>query len=165
MVLSDTANLLSAVAGGAAPGLFAATVLESTSPIVFFPVMSAPMWAKPSVWRNVERIRSDGAAARARENRSRPRSTPPSDADARAVVARVRPGFGVSECFKVILERLPNLRPAADRKPELIVQPPLGRRCYTHLRSSSNRSASTSHVRDVSGLYRYESILGVEDRR
>jgi hypothetical protein len=38
----------------------------------------------------------------------------------------------VSECFKIILERLPNLRPA-DGKPELIVQPPLGRRRCPHL--------------------------------
>lgn len=60
VVLPATANLLSAVAGGAAPNLLAATVLESASPVVFFPLMSGPMWAKPAVRRNVERLRADG---------------------------------------------------------------------------------------------------------
>lgn len=60
VVLPATANLLSAVACGAAPNLLAATVLEATAPVVFFPTMSGPMWAKPSVQRNVEQLRADG---------------------------------------------------------------------------------------------------------
>jgi phosphopantothenoylcysteine decarboxylase len=60
VVLPATANLLSAVAGGAAPNLLATTVLESAKPVVFYPLMSAQMWARPSVRRNVEQIRADG---------------------------------------------------------------------------------------------------------
>jgi phosphopantothenoylcysteine synthetase/decarboxylase len=60
VVLPTTANLLSAVAAGAAPNLLSATVLEFASPSVFYPVMSGQMWAKPSVLRNVEQLRADG---------------------------------------------------------------------------------------------------------
>ncbi|MFC0437626.1 flavoprotein [Kutzneria buriramensis] len=60
VVLPATANLLAAAATGAAPNLVATTVLESASPVAFFPVMSAQMWAKPAVQRNVAQLRSDG---------------------------------------------------------------------------------------------------------
>ncbi|MCF3964903.1 flavoprotein [Streptomyces fuscigenes] len=59
-VLPTTANMLSAVAGGAAPNLLAATVLQATVPVVFFPVMGAAMWDKAAVRRNVEQVRADG---------------------------------------------------------------------------------------------------------
>jgi phosphopantothenoylcysteine synthetase/decarboxylase len=59
-VLPTTANMLSVVASGAAPNLLAATILHATFPVVFFPVMSAEMWEKPAVRRNVEQIRADG---------------------------------------------------------------------------------------------------------
>jgi phosphopantothenoylcysteine decarboxylase len=59
-VLPATANMLSVTATGAAPNLLAATILTSTFPVVFFPVMSGEMWGKPAVQRNVERIRADG---------------------------------------------------------------------------------------------------------
>jgi phosphopantothenoylcysteine synthetase/decarboxylase len=60
MVLPATANTLAAVAIGGAPNQLTTTVLEFPSPAVFFPVMSAHMWAKASVQRNVSRLRSDG---------------------------------------------------------------------------------------------------------
>jgi phosphopantothenoylcysteine decarboxylase len=60
VVLPATANTLAAVAIGGAPNQLTTTVLEFPSPVVFFPVMSGRMWAKPSVRRNVELLRSDG---------------------------------------------------------------------------------------------------------
>ncbi|WP_189314508.1 flavoprotein [Streptomyces brasiliensis] len=59
-VLPATAHILSAVATGAAPNMLAATVLTATFPVVFFPVMSGEMWAKPAVSRNVQQLTSDG---------------------------------------------------------------------------------------------------------
>jgi len=60
VVLPATANTLAATAGGGAPNLLTTTVLEFPSPVVFFPTMSGSMWAKASVQRNVEQLRSDG---------------------------------------------------------------------------------------------------------
>jgi phosphopantothenoylcysteine decarboxylase len=59
-VLPATANLLSAVAAGAAPNLLCATIMTSAIPVVFFPVMTGDMWNKPSVQRSVSQIREDG---------------------------------------------------------------------------------------------------------
>lgn len=59
-VLPATAHTLSAVATGAAPHLLAATVLQATAPVVFFPVMSAEMWDTAAVRRNIAQIRADG---------------------------------------------------------------------------------------------------------
>jgi phosphopantothenoylcysteine synthetase/decarboxylase len=59
-VLPATANMLAATATGAAPNMLAATILNATFPVVFFPVMTGDMWNKPSVRRNVDQIRQDG---------------------------------------------------------------------------------------------------------
>jgi phosphopantothenoylcysteine synthetase/decarboxylase len=60
VVLPATANTLAAAAIGGAPNLLTTTVLEFPTPVVFFPVMSAQMWAKPSVQRNAALLREDG---------------------------------------------------------------------------------------------------------
>jgi phosphopantothenoylcysteine synthetase/decarboxylase len=60
VVLPATANVLSAAAAGAAPNLLTAAILAAPSPALFFPVMSAEMWAQPSVRRNVAQLRADG---------------------------------------------------------------------------------------------------------
>jgi phosphopantothenoylcysteine decarboxylase len=59
-VFPATANILSAVASGAAPNMLCATILAATFPIVFFPVMTENMWQKPAVQRCVNQLRSDG---------------------------------------------------------------------------------------------------------
>jgi phosphopantothenoylcysteine decarboxylase len=59
-VFPATANMLSAVAAGAAPNMLCGTVLAAEFPVVFFPVMTAEMWKKPAVQRNVDRLRGDG---------------------------------------------------------------------------------------------------------
>jgi phosphopantothenoylcysteine decarboxylase len=59
-VLPAAANLLSAVAAGAAPNMLSATILAANFPVLFFPVMSGEMWAKPAVQRNVSELRGDG---------------------------------------------------------------------------------------------------------
>ncbi|MEU7634147.1 flavoprotein [Nocardia sp. NPDC049220] len=60
VVLPATANVLSAAATGAAPNMLTATIIAATAPVVFFPVMSAEMWAKPAIQRNVAQLREDG---------------------------------------------------------------------------------------------------------
>lgn len=60
VVLPATANLLAAAATGAAPNLLGAAILSATRPVVFFPVMSAEMWANRAVRRNVAQLREDG---------------------------------------------------------------------------------------------------------
>jgi phosphopantothenoylcysteine synthetase/decarboxylase len=59
-VLPATANILAETATGAASNLLSATILATAIPVVFFPVMSAEMWQKPAVQRNVAQIRHDG---------------------------------------------------------------------------------------------------------
>jgi phosphopantothenoylcysteine decarboxylase len=60
VVFPAAANTLSAVAAGAAPNMLCTTVLAAMCPVVFFPVMTAEMWAKPAVRRNVSQLREDG---------------------------------------------------------------------------------------------------------
>lgn len=59
-VLPATANMLSATATGAVPNMLSATITAADFPVVFFPVMTGEMWAKPAVQRNVDRLRLDG---------------------------------------------------------------------------------------------------------
>ncbi|MFF5500026.1 flavoprotein [Streptomyces aquilus] len=59
-VLPATAHTLSAVATGAAPNLLTTTVAAAEFPVLFFPVMTGAMWAKPAVQRNVDQLRGDG---------------------------------------------------------------------------------------------------------
>ncbi|GAA0501955.1 hypothetical protein Ade02nite_38030 [Paractinoplanes deccanensis] len=60
LILPATANMISAAATGAAPNLLAGVILAATAPVVFFPMMSPTMLAKPVVGRNLERLRQDG---------------------------------------------------------------------------------------------------------
>jgi phosphopantothenoylcysteine synthetase/decarboxylase len=60
IVLPTTANMLAVAATGAAPNLLAGVILAATCPVVFFPVMSAGMWAKPPIARNIDQLRADG---------------------------------------------------------------------------------------------------------
>ncbi|MER6165490.1 flavoprotein [Streptomyces violaceorubidus] len=59
-ILPSSAHTLSAVATGAAPNMLTATVAAAEVPVVFFPVMTGAMWAKPAVRRNVDQLRLDG---------------------------------------------------------------------------------------------------------
>jgi phosphopantothenoylcysteine decarboxylase len=59
-VFPATANMLATVAAGGAPNMLCATILAAEFPVVFFPVMTAEMWKKPAVQRNVDRLRADG---------------------------------------------------------------------------------------------------------
>lgn len=60
LVLPATANTLGAVANGLSGNRLTTVILAATMPVLFFPVMGGPMWAKASVQRNVARIRADG---------------------------------------------------------------------------------------------------------
>ncbi|XVV08925.1 flavoprotein [Actinoplanes sp. CA-131856] len=60
LILPATANMLSVAASGAAPNLLGGVILAATVPVVFFPMMSPPMLAKPAVARNIQRLRQDG---------------------------------------------------------------------------------------------------------
>jgi phosphopantothenoylcysteine decarboxylase len=59
-VFPATANVLSSVASGGAPNMLCGTILAADFPVLFFPVMTAEMWKKPAVQRNVDRLRADG---------------------------------------------------------------------------------------------------------
>jgi phosphopantothenoylcysteine decarboxylase len=59
-VFPATANILSAVASGAAPNMLCSTILAAEFPVVFFPVMTGEMWKKPAVQRSVDQLRGDG---------------------------------------------------------------------------------------------------------
>ncbi|MEU0512244.1 flavoprotein [Amycolatopsis sp. NPDC006125] len=60
VVLPATANVLSAAATGAAPSLLTAAITAAPAHVVFFPAMSAEMWANRAVQRNVGQLRQDG---------------------------------------------------------------------------------------------------------
>jgi phosphopantothenoylcysteine synthetase/decarboxylase len=60
VVLPATANMLAAVATGAAPNRLTTVILSTRSPVVFFPSMGGAMWEQPAVRRNVEQLRADG---------------------------------------------------------------------------------------------------------
>ncbi|MBE8520939.1 flavoprotein [Amycolatopsis sp. H6(2020)] len=60
VVLPATANMLAAVAAGAAPNRLATVILSVRCPVVFLPSMGAAMWEKPAVQRNVAQVREDG---------------------------------------------------------------------------------------------------------
>jgi phosphopantothenoylcysteine decarboxylase len=60
LVLPATANVLAAAATGAAPNLLGGVILAAAGPVIFFPVMSSTMWAKPPIARNIEQLRRDG---------------------------------------------------------------------------------------------------------
>lgn len=60
VVAPATANLLGKFANGIADDLLTTTYLQNVAPVVLAPAMSAPMWGKPSVQRNVDQLKSDG---------------------------------------------------------------------------------------------------------
>jgi phosphopantothenoylcysteine decarboxylase len=60
LVLPSTANMLAAAATGAAPNLLGGVILAAPGPVLFFPVMSPTMWAKPPITRNIDQLRHDG---------------------------------------------------------------------------------------------------------
>ncbi len=60
IVAPATANLLSKFASGLADDLVSTLYLQRTSPVLLAPAMSASMWSKPAVQRNVTRLREDG---------------------------------------------------------------------------------------------------------
>ena len=60
LVAPTTANLLSKFAGGQADDLVSTLYLQVNCPVLVAPAMSASMWSKPSVQRNVSQLREDG---------------------------------------------------------------------------------------------------------
>ncbi|MEL6104400.1 MAG: flavoprotein [Planctomycetota bacterium] len=60
IVAPATANLIAKFAGGMADDLVSTLYLQNVAPVLLAPAMSDPMWTKPSVQRNVTRLREDG---------------------------------------------------------------------------------------------------------
>jgi phosphopantothenoylcysteine decarboxylase/phosphopantothenate--cysteine ligase len=60
VVAPATANFMAEIAGGFAGDLLSTLALTTTCPLLLAPAMNCEMWAKPSVQRNVTRLRADG---------------------------------------------------------------------------------------------------------
>ncbi|MCE2799455.1 MAG: phosphopantothenoylcysteine decarboxylase [Planctomycetaceae bacterium] len=60
IVAPATARVIASCALGLADDLLSTLYLNMECPIVFAPAMSAPMWEKPAVQRNVKQLHSDG---------------------------------------------------------------------------------------------------------
>ena len=60
VVAPGTANLMAKFASGIADDLVSALYLQVDAPVLIAPAMSASMWNKPSVQRNVAQLRDDG---------------------------------------------------------------------------------------------------------
>lgn len=60
VVAPATANLLAKFAAGIADDLVTTLYLQAECPVLLAPAMSAAMWSKPSVQRNVAQLREDG---------------------------------------------------------------------------------------------------------
>lgn len=60
IVAPATANLIAKFANGMADDLVSTLYLQNVAPVLLAPAMSDPMWTKPSVQRNVARLREDG---------------------------------------------------------------------------------------------------------
>ena len=60
VVAPATANLLSKFAAGHADDLVSTLFLQAECPVLLAPAMSALMWSKPAVQRNVGQLRQDG---------------------------------------------------------------------------------------------------------
>jgi phosphopantothenoylcysteine decarboxylase len=61
IVAPATANLIAKFALGIADDLISTLYLQTTSPVLIAPAMSTAMWTKPSVQRNMDQLRADGA--------------------------------------------------------------------------------------------------------
>lgn len=60
IVAPATASLLARFATGRADDLVSTIYLQAQCPVLLAPAMSAPMWSKPAVQRNVAQLREDG---------------------------------------------------------------------------------------------------------
>ena len=60
IVAPTTANLIAKFAAGIANDLLSTLYLQVECPVLLAPAMSAPMWSKPAVQRNIDRLREDG---------------------------------------------------------------------------------------------------------
>jgi phosphopantothenoylcysteine decarboxylase/phosphopantothenate--cysteine ligase len=60
IVAPTTASLLARFATGRADDLVSTLYLQAECPVLIAPAMSAPMWSKPAVQRNVAQLRKDG---------------------------------------------------------------------------------------------------------
>ncbi|MBX3419978.1 MAG: phosphopantothenoylcysteine decarboxylase [Pirellulaceae bacterium] len=60
VIAPATARLLASCAHGLADDLLATLYLACQCPVLMAPAMSSPMWDKPAVQRNVQRLRDDG---------------------------------------------------------------------------------------------------------
>ena len=60
IVAPTTANLLAKFACGIADDLVSTIYLQAQCPVLLAPAMSAAMWEKPSVQRNVSQLKEDG---------------------------------------------------------------------------------------------------------
>ncbi len=60
VVAPATANLIAKFAGGIADDLVSTLYLQVECPVLIAPAMSASMWSKPAVRRNVARLVEDG---------------------------------------------------------------------------------------------------------
>ena len=60
IVAPATANLIAKFAAGNADDLTSTLYLQATCPVLLAPAMSAAMWDKPAVQRNVAQLREDG---------------------------------------------------------------------------------------------------------
>ena len=60
VVAPATANLMSKFALGQADDLISTLYLQVACPVLIAPAMSASMWSKPAVQRNVSQLREDG---------------------------------------------------------------------------------------------------------
>ncbi|MEQ1825256.1 MAG: flavoprotein [Pirellula sp.] len=61
IVAPATAHILASCAMGLADCLLATLYLNVECPVILAPAMSAPMWNQPSVMRNIEQLKADGA--------------------------------------------------------------------------------------------------------
>jgi phosphopantothenoylcysteine decarboxylase len=60
IVAPATARVIASCALGLADDLLSTLYLNMECPILFAPAMSAPMWDKPAVQRNIKQLQSDG---------------------------------------------------------------------------------------------------------
>jgi phosphopantothenoylcysteine decarboxylase len=60
IVAPSTADLMAKFANGIADDLLTTTYLQNVAPVLLAPAMSAPMWSKASVQRNVDQLKADG---------------------------------------------------------------------------------------------------------
>jgi phosphopantothenoylcysteine decarboxylase/phosphopantothenate--cysteine ligase len=60
VIAPATARIIASCAHGLADDLLATLYLHRECPVLMAPAMSAPMWAKPAVQRNVDQLSRDG---------------------------------------------------------------------------------------------------------